>query len=290
MNKFKSILCLCFAIMLLAMPLSVSATGEDSSLTSSNVSSEAELSTSLTLKATVNGIVPENTTFTFKVIKAPFDPEFSEIGDAFAPTDFVIDTSVDTEGKQFVFDETKDVCYSIKLDSSSNKDLKLDGLSINIYFGGFVKAEIIRDDLSVEGVLENENPDITNKAITVTFNNTFAEKVSVSTDGCPEFEKVYDGKTDAKISDKNYKLVGVAEGHDVKLAYNSVAFNNANVKNATKITVSDLSLTGADADKYLLTTDKFEIKAKINPRPITVTADNIVMTLGQAEPELTYKI
>src|SRR5206468_270240 len=67
--------------------------------------------------------------------------------------------------------------------------------------------------------------------------------------------KVYDGATNATLNVSSAELVGVASGDDVTINTGSAAgaFTNANVGTAKTITVSGLTLAGADAANYALT-------------------------------------
>src|SRR5207249_1322126 len=79
---------------------------------------------------------------------------------------------------------------------------------------------------------------ITTKALTVS--------------GITANNKVYDGTTNATLNVASAALVGVASGDDVTLTTTNAAgaFANANVGTAKSVTVSGLTLTGADAVNY----------------------------------------
>ncbi len=302
MNALKKAACLLIALLIFCMPLVVGATGEDQitpttdtssieSSTSSDTTSDSSSGSdtveefSLTLQCEIDGAVPKDTVFTFSVTVG--DYIWDTVENLKAADDFVINTKDSTDGKKvFPFPESVaegGVYYKIKLASVSNKLAIADPIEIEVYFAETgAKAEVLKDGLPIDVYVD--------EPATVTFNCITATEIKVSTEGCEAFTKVYDGKLDAALTDKNYKLIGVAEGHEVMLSFEKAEFNSADVKSASKIAVSGLKLAGKDADKYALTVDKFELKGTVTPRPLTVTADNLVMTLGQKEPTLTYKL
>ena len=124
----------------------------------------------------------------------------------------------------------------------------------------------------------------------MTVKGTKVQQVKIELADNKTVSKVYDGKTSVSIPADCYKLIGVVSGDDVKLAYKSAVFNSPDVKSAKRVKVTGLSLTGNDAAKYKLATESFEITGKITARPITVTANDIVITEGANEPELTYTL
>lgn len=285
MRFIKSIFSIILVLMLVAFPLTVGATGEEES--------GAE-EFSLTVECLIDGKVPENTEFVFSVNEAELIS--SDVDDIMVPgkttaiADFVVNTKDSVDGKkQYTFpDKAKNGgwFYSFKLKSCTAKSVILPLIEIKVYF---YNPEVAKVDVYENGELDGEKTFLNEPAL-VKFDCKAATSVNVSTKDCEGFTKIYDGKLTAAITEKNYKLEGIAEGHDVKLKFEKAEFNSANVKNASKITVSGLSLTGKDADKYALSVSKFEVQGTITKRPLTVTADNLVMTLGQKEPALTYTL
>ncbi len=281
MKRMKAIFSILLVLMLIALPLSVSATGN----------TEGEVF-SLTVECLIDGKVPENTGFTFSVFEAELinDHEIYVPGKLTQIADFTVSTKTDTDGKKVYTFPSKakngGYHYSLKLRKCSKKVSQLDDIEIRIDFkdSDNVEAAVFKNDEVWNDMVFINEPAL------VTFNCTAAKSVKVSTKDCEIFTKVYDGNLSAAITEKNYKLEGIAEGHEVKLKFEKAEFDSSNVTTAKKITVSGLSLTGKDADKYTLEVDRFEIQGNITKRPLTVTADNLVMTLGQKEPALTYTL
>lgn len=302
MSKTRYIVSLILALLLATFPMCAMATETDlennhpiTIFELDNESNSTEEYT-LTLECLVDGKVPADTEFVFSVSEAKliYDDTMGiyVYGDEKPLEDFKISTKDNTDGKKaYPFPEKAkqgEVFYNIKLKSCNAKGAVVPTIEVHITFAvtGNVKTEIFKN-----GVLyDDESFDAFTLNQTVKVDCTKAAEVKITTEGCEDFTKVYDGKLTAAITNKNYKLSGVAEGHEVTLTFEKAEYNSADVKKASKITVSGLKLSGKDADKYTLATDKFEVKGTVTPRPLTVTADNLVMTLGQAEPKLTYTL
>ena len=82
--------------------------------------------------------------------------------------------------------------------------------------------------------------------------------------------KVYDGTVSATVTGGS--LVGVLSGDVVSLNSSSANFNNKNVGVAKSVTVTGLSLSGADAGNYTLSTSSASTSADITPKPLSVSA------------------
>lgn len=102
-----------------------------------------------------------------------------------------------------------------------------------------------------------------------------------------EVSKVYDGTTEVK-STVTYTLSGVAEGADVVFTC-ELAYASANAGDDVALVVTNAALTGADADKYILSSD-IELTGKITQKTITVVADSKTKVEGEADPQLTYTV
>lgn len=279
MKGRKLLLCVIIAVLMIVNSVSVFAVGES---TSSEVTAD---SFSLTLECKVDGKVPKDTTFTFSVTQ--YDYFEGESDNPQKKGDFIIKTSENTDGKKVLSFPNEafqgGYRYEIKLISTSNKLVTINATEVNVYFSeSAVKADAM---LGHQHIAE-----FVDEPAVFTFDCTAKSAVTISTKDCVPIKKVYDGKTDATIKDENFKLVGIVDGHDVKLKIKKSQFNTADVKTANKVTASELTLTGKDADKYGLAIESFEVDGVITPRPITVTADKLVMTEGSEEPKLTYTL
>ena len=87
-------------------------------------------------------------------------------------------------------------------------------------------------------------------------------------------DKVYDDTTAATLNTGSASLVGVVSGDSVSLDTGSASgtFISQHVNPGRRVTVSGLSLSGADAGNYYLTQPT--LYAAITPRPLTITAVN----------------
>lgn len=263
---------------ILLFPLSVSATETDTGTAQPF---------SFTVECFVGGMVPKDAEFTFSVMVG--DYEWDTVENLKQIENFTVSTKDNPDGrKTYTFPESVKsggVYYSFKLISTTAKLAIPDTCEYHIYFAETsVKAERIENNLPDPEHIYVDEP------VLATFNCKKAAEVKITTDGCEAVSKVYDGKPQTAVTDKNYKLSGIVEGHDVKLTFDKAEFDSPNVKDAKTVTVSGLKLIGADADKYGLSSDKLELKGKITPRPLTVTANNHVMTQGQPDPTLTYTL
>jgi hypothetical protein len=70
----------------------------------------------------------------------------------------------------------------------------------------------------------------------------------------------------------------------------SATFADKNVGNGKAVSVSGISISGADAGNYTLLNITAATTANITPKPITVTADAKTKVVGQPDPPLTYSV
>ncbi len=274
--KFKKIAALfLLALVITVLPITAFATNNDTPFT-------------ITLECKINNVVPVNTDFVFEVTSADIKDE-ANITNETKLNDFTVSTKTNTDGKavySFGAETPENKYFSLKLKSCNNKLAIIDNKKVEVrFFSETIKVSVWEDDIEIENFIY---PDDEVPAFNV--NLALMPEVKISTEGCEAITKVYDGTLTALVTDKNYKLTGFSETHDVKLAFDKAQYDNADVKKATKVILSGLKLTGNDANKYALSSDTIALNAAITPRPITVTADNLVMTMGSPEPTLTYKL
>jgi hypothetical protein len=110
--------------------------------------------------------------------------------------------------------------------------------------------------------LANGTLTVTGAVLTVTANT-----------GITANDKVYDGTTAATISSNNVVLAGVVAGDAVSLSTNgyTATFASTGVGNGIGVTVSGLTLTGANATNYTLI-QPTGLTANITPKALTVTS------------------
>ncbi|HEY0968809.1 MAG TPA: MBG domain-containing protein [Opitutaceae bacterium] len=108
---------------------------------------------------------------------------------------------------------------------------------------------------------------------------------SLSVSGVTASDKVYDGSTAASISIGSATLVGVIGGESVSLNSGSAAgvFADRNVGTDKTVTLTGLTLSGADASNYTFV-QPTGLLADITPAPLTVTASSATRLYGQGNP------
>ena len=113
--------------------------------------------------------------------------------------------------------------------------------------------------------------------------------IGLSTDGDGTYQKVYDGTTDVTVTlNKTAAELGIAEGDDVKVDV-TAAFASKNVVTGNYIKVT-VSLTGADADKYALTTTEFTVGAEILPKKLTWDTTEVSTSVAYQPSEVEYSV
>jgi hypothetical protein len=124
-----------------------------------------------------------------------------------------------------------------------------------------------------------------------TANTTALAKVNITpkaltVSGVTADDKIYDGNTAVTIIFSNPVLVGVVAGDSVTLNTNSAvgAFADKNVGNAKPVSVTGLSISGADAGNYTLT--RPATTASITPATLTVKPDDKSRVYSAPNPPL----
>ena len=107
-----------------------------------------------------------------------------------------------------------------------------------------------------------------------------AQATSVTVTGLVAKDKVYNRNRTAQLDLTNVVLQGVDPGDDVTLDITTATrqFDTASVGTGKTVTVTGLSLTGADAANYTLSNPNLTLTASITPRPLTVTATGVNKT------------
>ncbi len=138
------------------------------------------------------------------------------------------------------------------------------------------------------------SPDVTATNSTATQTNTVGGaaqrfyRIKVLNSGITANNKMYDGTTTATLSSNNVTLLGLAAGDMVSLSTNgyTASFATPNVGTAIPVTVSGLTLTGANAADYTLV-QPAGLTANITPATLTVSAVNNSKIYGLPNPSLT---
>ena len=121
-----------------------------------------------------------------------------------------------------------------------------------------------------------------NTSATTTANITPAP-LTVSAAGV---NKVYDGTNSGAVilTDNHLGSDAVTDG------YTSAAFSDQNVGTGKTVTVSGISISGADAGNYSLQNTTATTTANITPALLTVTANDATRLFGTVNPSFTYTV
>lgn len=278
---FKKLLVFLIAILVFALPLSVGAEEGDSELPP-----PAEYY--VNISATVDGAVPTTGEFTVKVEKETFDDENDVYSDP-AEVESIVLKAENSYAKRYSFSMTLGERFLFTI---STTEASIFADNHTFYAVVYPEVGLVISYENDEGSDEMAIPEGQTEHSLVFANKTAPKLIEVKVKGVDgkKITKVYDGNTDATVPADCLELVGVGEGVDVQLEYTSAKFNSANVKDASAVVVSGFKLKGRDAAGFNVVTDKVQLYGEITPLKITVTADNAVMSLGDEEPRLTYKV
>ena len=111
----------------------------------------------------------------------------------------------------------------------------------------------------------------------------------VEISGITANKKVYDGTKNAELDYSKVVFAGLIEGDALTVSAEGT-FADSNAAKGKTVTITSLVLGGRSASNYVLTADgqQADTIADINPKKITVTADNLKKIVGGADPVLTY--
>src|SRR5437867_6747737 len=109
--------------------------------------------------------------------------------------------------------------------------------------------------VSVSGIVVTSTDAANYTANTTATTSASITAKGLTVSGITANNKVYDGTTTATLNVASAALVGVASGDSVTLNTGSATgvFANANAGTAKSVTVSGLTISGADAGNYTLT-------------------------------------
>ena len=89
-------------------------------------------------------------------------------------------------------------------------------------------------------------------------------------DTAVEASKVYDGSTDAKITEKG-TFDGLVDGDKVAIVPGKALYNDKNVGNGKTVAFSDFALSGDDAANYVLAAQPANTTASISAKELTIS-------------------
>ena len=126
----------------------------------------------------------------------------------------------------------------------------------------------------------------------VTSDTTLTTKSLVTPSITGSVTKTYDG--DTRVPEGHglsITLGDIATGADVTATASSYTYEDKNAGEVKTIKASGITLAGDDADNYVLSTDTVTADVgEITPRTLTIAAEDKNANMGDAIPELTYKV
>lgn len=126
----------------------------------------------------------------------------------------------------------------------------------------------------------------------VTSDTTLTTKSLVTPSITGSVTKTYDGDTSVPEGHGlSITLGDIATGADVTATASSYTYEDKNAGEVKTIKASGITLAGDDADNYVLSTDTVTADVgEITPRTLTIAAEDKNANMGDAIPELTYKV
>lgn len=190
----------------------------------------------------------------------------------------------------------------------------------NKVYDGNTDAELNYDEVNLDGMLAGDNLRVTatgefadrnagkNKSVAIsdlTLTGTDKDNYYLAEEGQQESttaeiytrlvnilgitakDKVYDGTTAVEFDCSNVSFEGLLEGDELTVTCEG-RFLDAQKGNDRMVHIENVILDGRDKDNYALDENRFSnvTSANITARAVTVTADNISVTYGEA-PTLT---
>jgi hypothetical protein len=167
----------------------------------------------------------------------------------------------------------------------STNELSGDTVTANYTSASFANKNVgTGKPVSVNGIsisgADAANYNLTNATASTTADITARGLVVTATAA----NKTYDGTNDATVSLSDNRV----SGDVLSASYASASFDNANAGTGKVVTVSGISVTGADSGNYTFNTST-TTSANIAQRAITVTADAKTKLFGDPDPALTYQ-
>lgn len=126
----------------------------------------------------------------------------------------------------------------------------------------------------------------------VTADTTLTTKSLVTPSITGSVTKTYDGDTSVPEGHGlSITLGDIATGADVTATASSYTYEDKNAGEVKTIKASGITLAGDDADNYVFSTDTVTADVgEITPRTLTIAAEDKNANMGDAIPELTYKV
>lgn len=225
----------------------------------------------------IEGTVPGNYTFTVNGQDAQIlgDAEsgyYIELQGTISQKEITLSISADTEYSGGVFEHAYGLLTVTGVDG--------DYLTGTVVTSGSDAKAYSGADLTYSNiVIKNGETDVTeNYVVTYDEDNTLTilpKKVTVSPAEGAEITKVYNGYSSRIMEDTDFQMTGVIEGDDVSFTWTNsstyVKYNSSNVSDANTLTVTGITLAGADVKNYELTSDEVVFEDGVNGITVGIT-------------------
>lgn len=205
----------------------------------------------LTVTVTYNGSTTTPTNAgTFNVRAEVVDANYEGVGTAVLVIDKA-SASLEISGLNHVYDRT---AKSVSVVTGPAN------LPVSVTYNGSAVAPTAAGSYAVSVTVSDVNYQASSNVTMVIAKSSVTPSVAVA-------DKTYDGTTSATISGRS--LAGVITGDAVILSGGTAAFDNAAVGNDKTVTVTGLTLTGANAGNYALSATTVTTTADINEQQST---------------------
>ena len=135
----------------------------------------------------------------------------------------------------------------------------------------------------------NQGTLIASNNYNITFKNAdfaiTAKPVTIT--GITAASKEYDGNATATVTG-TVTISEAISGDNVTATSGTAQFADKNAGTDKPVTFSGFSLSGTDADNYTLAAQPATVTANITPAPLTLTANDTIISIGDSEPKYTY--
>lgn len=119
---------------------------------------------------------------------------------------------------------------------------------------------------------------------------TVAAATITTVDGITANNRSYDGTSVAGLTTSGAVFNGMFGGDALNVAGATGSFADKNVGTGKAVSITGITLGGADAGNYILQTNTASSAADIAKATLTVTADSTNKVLGTTDPALTYMV
>lgn len=119
---------------------------------------------------------------------------------------------------------------------------------------------------------------------------TVAAATITTVDGITANNRSYDGTSVAGLTTSGAVFNGMFGGDALNVAGATGSFADKNVGTGKAVSITGITLGGADAGNYILQTNTASSAADISKATLTVTADSTNKVLGTTDPALTYMV